>query len=715
MSVLLFLLSIIIINAQNVKEIIEPKCDGKTIKYSIYANLSEYFENENNIDGREIYESLDALKSKKIGTLTGMYFNRSMFDNITDYNSYDDLIDDLRKHKLDAIVLNDGMGNNTQMFENDISEFPGRPILIDIGLGFQKDNVTLLNQVNEFLSNINTNTNTEQKKKVWMGINYQIQYINKTLSGENGIINAVVLLNNPPYSYKDKSGEMTGADLDFIYAFARDYGYQINLITANSQDEEIELLKNKSVDIAVGYFPIREDKRDEISFSNFWHNGTIVNLVRYENLPESTKWYTLYENAKDFDGESLGILKDSSLVNITKTNYPNSDYTYYDGPFELFQALLMEEIEGFLMDEPYADYFRIVYPERITYFPESFLDNQYGFGFQKTDEGNILLDKFNQFLSNTNIKEIYDKWNVEDTTKLTIDKNLNTSAETINAAFLMDLNPLCFLEGIEVKGYEIELLYKFAKEYNYNINFMQIDVGERVSYIEEKKANITGGWFTITDERKNSINFSNSIHNAGTVLVTRVDRKKDTLTLKVIDNNFNEKTNNAADVQVKFADKIKNSSCVFPEKYYDTIIINCTISDLDNIDPYKEGFEFVNTSDSIKLLFADYELNNFFQANSKISGHQNIITESDKSNKVCSTNSSSNSDSENNRINPVIRKNKSSGGLSTGAIIGIIIPCVVLLIAAIATAAVCLKKRQVPPSAFNSETVRNFDLRKEQI
>jgi ABC-type amino acid transport substrate-binding protein len=265
MSVLLFLLPIIIINAQNVTEIIEPKCDGETIKYSIYANLSEYFENENNIDGREIYESLDALKSKKIGTLTGMYFNRSMFDNITDYNSYDDLIDDLRKHKLDAIALNGAMGNNTQMFENDISIFPGRPILIDIGIGFQKDNVTLLNQVNEFIAK----GNLVEKKKVWMGINYQIQYINKTLSGENGIINAVVLLNNPPYSYKDKSGEMTGADLDFIYGFARDYGYQINLITTNSQDEEIELLKNKSADIAVGYFPIREDKRDEISFSNF--------------------------------------------------------------------------------------------------------------------------------------------------------------------------------------------------------------------------------------------------------------------------------------------------------------------------------------------------------------------------------------------------------------------------------------------------------------
>ena len=707
MPILSFLLSIIIINAQNISEIIEPKCDGETIKYSIYANLSEYLENENNIDGRELYNSVDSLKSKKVGVLSGFYYNKSNFDNAIEYNSYDDLIDDLRKHKLDAIVLHGGIANNVQMFTNDISQLNSQRMLI--GIGLQKDNVTLLNQMNKFIA---LASNSTTKKDLWLGINYQIQYINKTLSGENGTINVVTLLNNPPYSYRDKKGEMTGGDIDFIYGFARDNGYKINLIIANSQDEQIEFLKNKSADLAIGSFPIRNDKRNEINFSNVWHPNAIVTLVRYENLPESAKLGPFYENAKDFDGENLGIFKDSSFEDLTKTNFPNSKYTYIDGAFGIFQALLMEEIEGFLMDEPNAEYFKIVYPERITYFPENFQENQYAFGFQKTNEGKILLDKFNQFLSNTNLKEIYDKWNVNDTTKLTIDKNLNTSAETINAAFLMDLNPICFLEGIEAKGYEVELLYKFAKEYNYNINFMQVDVGDRVSYIEENKANISGGWFTITDERKKSVNFSNPIHNAGTVLVTRVDRKKDSITLKVLDNNYNEKTNNAANVQVKFSDKIKNSSCVFPEKYNDTIIINCTISDLDNIDPYEEGFEFVNTTDKIQLIFSNLELNNFFQANSKISGHENIITENDKSNKVCTSNSTS---QENNTIKPVIHKIKSSGGISTGAIIGIIIPCVVVLIAAIATAAVCYNKNKVPPSNFNSETVKDFYIKKEQI
>ena len=235
------------------------------------------------------------------------------------------------------------------MFTNDISQLNGQRMLI--GIGLQKDNVTLLNQMNKFIV---LASNSTTKKDLWLGINYQIQYINKTLSGENGTINVVTLLYNPPYSYRDKKGEMTGGDIDFIYSFARDNGYKINLIIANSQDEQIEFLKNKSADLAIGSFPIRNDKRNEINFSNVWHPNAIVTLVRYENLPESAKLGPFYENAKDFDGENLGIFKDSSFEDLTKTNFPNSKYTYIDGAFGIFQALLMEEIEGFLMDEANA-------------------------------------------------------------------------------------------------------------------------------------------------------------------------------------------------------------------------------------------------------------------------------------------------------------------------------------------------------------------------
>ena len=51
------LISYIISNCQSIDELLEPKCDGSKIEYSILGNLSEYLKYENNIDGRELYSS----------------------------------------------------------------------------------------------------------------------------------------------------------------------------------------------------------------------------------------------------------------------------------------------------------------------------------------------------------------------------------------------------------------------------------------------------------------------------------------------------------------------------------------------------------------------------------------------------------------------------------------------------------------------------------
>ena len=723
---LMLLISIKFTNSQEIEELIEPKCDDKTIKYSIFANLSEYLENENNIDNREIFKNLDDLKTKRVGTLSDLYFDTSKYDNITKYDSYDEMVEDLRHYKLDAIIVDDGIGNKTQMFTNDISKLPDLVELVLIGFGLQKDNKELTEQLNNFLGRKELGDRRESEKTKWLGINYLVKTLDRNLTGENGTLNVIVRLKNEPYSYKGENGEILGSEISFLYGFAKQNGYNLNFIETDTYDDQIKCLKNKSADIAAGFFQIRGDKRDEINFSDKMHPSILNAFVRYENLNDSIEW-DFYESPEELNRENIGVFKDSSFVDLTSNNFKDSEIKEYEGTFELYQALLLEEIEGFLIDEPSAEYFELLYPDRLTYFRKNYEENEYAFGVQ----GNDLLNEFNEFLSNVNKKEIYDKWNVADTSKLTIDKNLNKSAPLLNAGFLMNLKPLCYKDGDEILGYEIELLYKFAKEKGYNINLMEINTPERISHIQDKKANITGGWFTASDERKKLINFTSPIHNAGTVLAVRTDIKKDTVKIQVVDELNNKKSGNSADIPVFFPKKniTTTSNCVFPEKYDDSILINCTISNLDDIDPYTEGFEYLNTSDKMFIAFANLELNNFFKANSIIPEHKDIIIESNKTNIVCTsplntiiitnntnnitidlnttnntyrennnTNSSSTSNNTNTTdsdkdIEPILKKSSSSGGLSGGAIAGIVVASVVAFLAIVGTTLCCLKKK----------------------
>ena len=46
-----------------------------------------------------------------------------------------------------------------------------------------------------------------------MGINDEGKFINKTLTGENGVIKAMCI-NLPPFTYQDENGELIGLEVE---------------------------------------------------------------------------------------------------------------------------------------------------------------------------------------------------------------------------------------------------------------------------------------------------------------------------------------------------------------------------------------------------------------------------------------------------------------------------------------------------------------------
>lgn len=121
-------------------------------------------------------------------------------------------------------------------------------------------------------------------------------------------------------------------------------------------------------------------------------------------------------------------------------------------------------------------------------------------------------------------------------------------------------------------------------------------------------------------------------------MAVRLDSKKDEVPIEIRDGKYNLKEKKIVDVNVKFPDdKIKISSCVFPDFYNDTLLINCTINNIKDVNTSK-GFEYVNTEDKLELLYSYIEANNLLQANTIIEGINDIIQEDDKSQEIfCKT------------------------------------------------------------------------------
>ena len=627
---LLILFEILV--TQNIEHVLKPQCDGTTINYSIFANFKEYLENEKNIDGNEIFESLEAFKSKKLGTFNGTYYNKTNYNLVIEYNSYDKLIEDLRTHKIDGIIQPDRYAEDIIFLSFDLSLFP-EPLQINkIGFGIQKNNTTLLNQINEFIKN--NRSLHEEKINLWSRLNFDEKHIDTELTGENGIINVLVRFANYPYTYK-QNGEIMGSEIEFLYSFAKEYGYKLNLTEVETYEDQIESLISNSSDMVAGYFIIKDDRINDINYSDIIYESKVYIIVRYSNLPESIEFKNPYDSFSQFKGENIGLEYGSYYSSLTEEYFPKSKIILKKSFYDLYYLLLMKEIDGFMIDEIIAQYYQIIINNKLSYYHLDIEDDDIGFGFQKNANGEALLNEFNEFVSTLNLNSLYQKWYVVDTSKLTIDKNLNSDDKLINVALNLELKPICFIEGNEVKGFETEIIYRFAKAKRFNVNIINVNSAERISYLEEGKADISGGVLSITEERKKIINFSNPVYTTGVALSIRKYDKKDDIQIKILDNNYNEKSNNAAELQVKFSNSNKISSCIFPDKYNEIFLINCTINNLDNMETSKKGFQYMGTSDKINILSKNLELNNLFQANKKIIGHNNIIIESNKDKIAC--------------------------------------------------------------------------------
>lgn len=160
----IFILSYTTSNAKTLEELLQPKCDGKKIEYSIYGNLSEYLANEHNIDKREIYNNLEQLKGKRIGIISGTYLGDLNFENSIKVQNLTELTYRLIFQNIDVGIAIDGMATNEDMFTNEVSIFPETLLEVRCGFGLKKSNEELKNELNEFIRN-NADLFTDLKKK----------------------------------------------------------------------------------------------------------------------------------------------------------------------------------------------------------------------------------------------------------------------------------------------------------------------------------------------------------------------------------------------------------------------------------------------------------------------------------------------------------------------------------------------------------------------
>ena len=208
----------------------------------------------------------------------------------------------------------------------------------------------------------------------------------------------------------------------------------------------------------------------------------------------------------------IGVVTGTIYDAIVKEEFPDAEYYYFNTITDLCSALLSHKVDAIAQDENVLRESIKSNPE-ITMIGKPLIEIPIAFAFPKNEEGDQLLKQMNDFLmeerENGTLNELEEKWtNFDETTEVLHYTKLPDTNGTLKLATDPCVTPYSMVINGRIVGYEIEIAALFCEKYGCRLEVVNTNFGGMVSGVQSGKTNFAVGDLGVTEERKQSVNFS---------------------------------------------------------------------------------------------------------------------------------------------------------------------------------------------------------------
>ena len=236
-----------------------------------------------------------------------------------------------------------------------------------------------------------------------------------------------------------------------------------------------------------------------------------------DGVPESFN-----EALEYYSHARIGVQTGSTTESVAIDNFPEAEICYYLTVTDLKTALSSGKIDAFLLEDVPAKVMQTEDPS-FTYYDDYLSYDEIAFIFNKANT--VLCGQCNEFLTKAKetglLDSLAEKWFFgSGSAKMEIDiPSLSAENGTLRVASEVSYTPYEFYtDDGSIGGFEIELIANFAKEYGYGLNIVNMVFASVISDVYAGKSDIGVSAFTITEERKDSVLFSEPTTANGIVL-----------------------------------------------------------------------------------------------------------------------------------------------------------------------------------------------------
>lgn len=491
--------------------------------------------------------TLEDLNGKPLGVKTGTSFDSMLELNFPDsiisyYNSNADLVTALSGNKIVSFPADEPI-IRTMMSENDkLSYIPDYLEPFEYGCVFPKNDAgkKLSDEFNEFIGQIQKDGTIDEMQDIWFGSDESKKKLPnlEELPGPNGKLTMVTDAQCPPFQYfRDNS--IIGYEIDLAIGFCEKYGYKLEIINM-SFGSILASIQSGKYDFSCSSFTITEERAESVYFSEPVYSGGVVMAILnpdkaiYSDSGISNEFDQLpagkYSSFDELDGKQIGVQTGTNFDDMARNKMPNSELLYFNNKADMANALLAGKIDAYAIDEPVIQ-FEMRTISDLTYIPEEIGTYDFGYSFVKNEKGEKLCEEFNEFLkkikSDGTLKEIEYKWINGDASewKLADYRSFPATNGIIHVATEPMYEPFGFIYNGEIVGYEDDIIVRFCEEYGYGVEFINTSFDSILPSIQTGKYDIGAAGLSLTDERAESVLFSDSYYHGRVVLVVKTADK----------------------------------------------------------------------------------------------------------------------------------------------------------------------------------------------
>ena len=483
--------------------------------------------------------SVNDYNGKKLGVLVGPLMEDAAKEYFPDseyllLNSYPDCITALLTGKIDAYLGDEPGLKSVHAEQPEIDYIHDRITENNYSFAFRKDDpksAALCDELNEFLAKCWEDGTMQEMDDIWFGVDEDRKKVDMSdLTGENGTVRVVTTSTDMPFSYI-KDGKNVGYDIDLVVRFCRARGYALELGDVDFAGR-IPAIESGKYDFTTD-MNVTPEREEEVLFSDPTSKGGIVLAVRSSDLEavgngketQGTKTGA-YTSLAELNGKRIGVQTGTSFDKAVFEQLPDAQVLYFNTKADMINALMTYKIDGYTVDEPVIKS-EMQQNGRLTYIPEYMENFEFAYVFPKTEEGGMLCDQFSEYLrtikKDGTLEKIEERWfGEDDAQKMLPDyKAFPATGGTLRMATEALYEPFTYILNNEIAGYDIDIAVRFCEAYGYGLEIVDMSFDAVLPAVQSGKCDFGGAGITITEERAESVLFSEPNFSGGTVIAVR--------------------------------------------------------------------------------------------------------------------------------------------------------------------------------------------------